>query len=356
VIKVVIIDLIVAIISCSHLLAIAQTRALRSEPLTQKVTLYYNGAAELTTRENATFKREVEMNLNAMIFNGVYQDYDLKDNLIEEGYFHEGHKQGLRNQYFADRSIKLTIDFSDHDFVIWQLTNDAKEPTVVNGTGKFSLPFFYGTGTTLQPRWKQGNMEGEFQFGKRVGTWNYYDLAKNKTDEEVYEKGRFVSRTHYENGAVLELDYRKDISLSLSTLLEEIFLFDKTTCANVNIGVSGNIVYPATFKRPPTFAGGIKRLLLLLASRVPIPENTQVTVIISINEKGFVTGLDVQQGVSRQINASLLELVRGMELKFFPAIRKGKPYASTLYLPLYGGDTGIKLIEALPYDFIQEEF
>ena len=139
----------------------AQQRAITPEPVIQKVTLYYNGAAELTTPDKATLKREVEMNITAMVFHGVYQDFDLQDNLIEEGYFHEGHKKGLRNQYFNNRLLKSSIDFSEKDFVIWQLKNDQKEDMVVNGSGKFSIPFFYGTGTTLQPRWKQGILEGE---------------------------------------------------------------------------------------------------------------------------------------------------------------------------------------------------
>ena len=67
-------------------------------------------------------KRVADFNITAMVFDGVYQDYDLNDHLIAEGYFHEGHKRSLHNEYFSDRTLKSTIDYLDNnDFVIWQL-------------------------------------------------------------------------------------------------------------------------------------------------------------------------------------------------------------------------------------------
>lgn len=332
-------------------LSSAQPGSFRKKSVTQKVTLYYNGAAEITSPEKASMKRMVELNLDAMVFHGVYQDFDLNDNLIAEGYFHEGKKIGLRTEYFKDHSLKSSIEFSTTDFIIWQLKNEAKESVVTNGSGKFSIPFFYGTGTTLQPRWKQGTLEGEFRFGKRMGTWNYFDLAKNKIDEEVYENGKFVKRIHYENEESTELSYPKVVYLSLNNLIEEVFSYDKQLYSNVNKSCGQQITYPVKFSRSATFAGGLKRLLLFIAQRIVIPDNAQVVIQLSIDNEGFVTSSAIQQGVSRQLDAACLESINNVELKFFPAIKKGKPYSSLLYVPIYGGAAGLKLIEDLPYDF-----
>jgi antitoxin component YwqK of YwqJK toxin-antitoxin module len=342
------------LLTCYNFL-LAQPRSFQREPLIEKITLYYDGAAELTSSDKASVKRIVEMNLDAMVFHGVYQDFDLNDNLITEGYFHEGHKQGLRNEYFKDRSLKSTIDFSGDDFVIWQLKSELKQDLVVNGTGKFTLPFFYGTGTTLQPRWKQGKVKGEFQFGKRIGKWHYVDLGNTKLDEEEYDKGKFTRRWHYENGDSVELNYPKTIYFSLSSLMEGVFKFNSQNYFNLTKCFSERVSYPPTFNRAATFAGGLKRLLLLIAQRVPVPENSQMVIRISINENGIVTSTSVEQGLSKLLDAAAVAVIKSVELKFFPAIRKGKPYSSELYLPIYGGAEGIKLIEALPYDFIQPD-
>ncbi len=334
----------------------AQPRNQPQRSVIQKVTLYYNGAAQLTLPEKATFKRVADLNISAMVFDGVYQDFDLNDKLIAEGYFHQGHKRSLLNEYFPDRSLKSSIDFSENDFVIWQLKSVDKVETVTNGSGKFTIPFYYGMGTTLQPRWRQGMMEGEFQFGKRVGLWTYFDLNKSKLDEEVYDKGKLVNRIHFEaNGSSVELDYKKEIVLSLSTLLEEIMVFDETSFVNLNDAFAKSVTYSTTFNRPPTFAGGLKRLLLLIANHIGIPETTSLLIVVSINEQGVVTGSSIQQGISRTIDASALDYLRSLDKKLFPAIRKGKPYSSQLYLPIYGGAEGTKRILELPFDFVQEE-
>jgi hypothetical protein len=137
--------------------------------------------------------------------------------------------------------------------------------------------------------------------------------------------------------------------------MEEVFKFNSQNYFNLTKCFSERVSYPPTFNRAATFAGGLKRLLLLIAQRVPVPENSQMVIRISVNENGIVTSTSVEQGLSKLLDAAAVEVIKSVELKFFPAIRKGKPYSSELHLPIYGGEEGIKLIEALPYDFIQPD-
>jgi hypothetical protein len=298
----------------------------------------------------------VELNVSAMVFNGVYRDYDLQDHLVEEGYFNQGVKRGLVNEYFIDRTIKSTIDYTENDFVIWQLKGDAKEDVILNGSGKFMRTYFYIVGTTLQPRLKQGTLSGEFKMGKRFGTWFYHDLNKTKTDEEFYEEGKLVKRIHNEaDGTSLELAYKKEIIISIGSLAEEAMVFDANAYGILNSSFEQNISYPAKFNRPATYAGGLKKMLLLIKKNNPLPEGTALVVRATINERGYLTSCEGESALSRAVNDRAAAMVRSHEKIFFPAIRNGKPISSKLFLLVYGGEEGMKLINELPFDFTQEE-
>jgi len=51
-----------------------------------KLTFYYNMNWELTTHEKSFVRREAYFDLQEMVFDGVYQDYNKDDKLIAEGY------------------------------------------------------------------------------------------------------------------------------------------------------------------------------------------------------------------------------------------------------------------------------
>src|SRR6478609_8053891 len=129
------------VIGCGGIDLFGQSAHPRSEPI--KLTFYYNMNWELTTPEKSFARREAYFDLQEMVFDGVYQDYNKDNKLIAEGYYAHGKKSGIQTEHFADQSIKQTIEFSDGDFIIWQLVNDKREFEIARGTGKFTLPYFY---------------------------------------------------------------------------------------------------------------------------------------------------------------------------------------------------------------------
>src|SRR5882762_2213658 len=141
------------------------------QPTSMKVVFYYTLNWELTTHEKSFFKREADFDLMAMSFDGVYKDYDKEDKLIAEGLYSKGEKRGLQNEYFNDRSLKSTIEYLNLDFTIWELKDENREVRITGGTGQFSLNYLYVSGLVSQPVWKHGVLNGEFHFGRRVGTW-----------------------------------------------------------------------------------------------------------------------------------------------------------------------------------------
>src|SRR6185295_10531876 len=106
--------------------------------------------------------------------------------------------------------------------------------------------------------------------GTRVGTWTYRDMDKVKTDEEIYENGKLVKRIHFSEDPPVELDYTKDIIVSVNTLLTDNFAFDHDSFKSLNEVFEKSLVYPADYERGIAFPGGIRKLLLLLSKNAEI--------------------------------------------------------------------------------------
>ncbi len=318
-----------------------QSHNITSDPV--KLTFYYNPNWELTTPEKAYFKREAYFDLQEMVFDGVYKDYNKENRLIAEGYYAHGTKSGMQTEHFEDQSIKLTIEISTDDFIIWQLVNDKREYQVAKGTGKFSLRYFYFFDFYL----KQGILYGEFQNGKRAGVWNYYDLKKNKTDVEYYEKGKLLKRTYFNKSDSMLLHSKKEIILSVSSINTEALVVDKESFATVNQYFETKVTYPSSFQRSVTYPGGLKRLLRLLI-QADVADKNVVLVKVRVNEHGQVLKSIIVRSVDEYTDERVLKSLSNHEARFLPAMKQGKPYPLTIYLPVSGGEEWERLLNEMP--------
>ena len=289
-------------------------------------------------------KADIQTSSNPRI--GVYQDYNKDNKLIAEGYYAHGRKSGIQTEHFEDQSIKSTIEFSDDDFVIWQLVNDKREYEIAKGTGKFSLHYFYFFDYYL----KQGTFSGEFQNGKRAGTWVYRDLKKIKTDVEYYKNGKLQYRTHFTKNDSMELRTKKEIILSVNAINTEALIFDKSAFTSVNQYFETQITYPATFQRNVSYPGGIKRLLRLL-TEADVPEHNLVLVKIKINEHGQVLKADIVRSVDPNTDERVLKAIELHQSRLVPAMKNGKPYPTVIYLPVSGGERWEKTLQEMPTEW-----
>jgi len=298
---------------------------------------------ELTTREKSFVRREAYFDLQEMVFDGVYQDYNKDNKLITEGYYAHGKKRGIQTEHFEDQSIKSTIEFSDGDFIIWQLVNDKHEFEIARGTGKFSLPYFYFFDYYL----KQGTFSGEFQNGKRWGTWVYRDLKKYITDIEYYRNGGFLRRTHFAKNDSVSLSISKEMILSINAINTESLVYDKDSFTSLSQYFETQITYPSSFQRSVTYPGGIKRLLRLLMD-ANVPENYLSLIKIKIDEHGQVLKTLIVRSVDPDTDARVLKSFEDRQAKLLPAIKDGKPYPTIFYLPVSGGERWEKTLNDLP--------
>jgi len=321
-----------------------QTRYVNSEPV--KLTFHYNMNWELTTLEKSFVRREAYFDLQEMVFDGVYQDYNKDNKLIAEGYYAHGKRRGIQTEHFEDQSIKSTIEFSDNDFVIWQLVNDKKEYQVAKGTGKFLLQYFYFFDYYL----KQGTFSGEFQNGKRSGTWVYRDVKKNITDVEYYRNGEFLSRTHFAKNDSVILPISKEMILSINAINTESLVFDKQAFTSLSQYFETQITYPTSFQRNVTYPGGIKHLLRLMMD-ANVPENYLSLVKIKIDEHGQVLKSSIVRSVDPETDARVLQSVEQHQSRLLPPMKDGKPYPIIFYLPVSGGERWEKTLHDMPSEF-----
>ncbi|MBS1505309.1 MAG: hypothetical protein JSS79_01575 [Bacteroidetes bacterium] len=313
-----------------------------------KITFYYNVNWELTTQEKSVVKREAYFNLKDMVFDGVYSDSNADGKVVEEGYYAHGKKSGMQTEYYNDRSIKSTIEYTGGDFIIWQKMNPDKTYEVIRGTGKFTANYYYFFDWYL----KSGTMTGEFLNGKKVGQWTYYNSTKVKTDVEHYKNGKLIDRYVFTKNDSAAATSGKEIILSVNAILTESLAFDKTAFTNTNQFFESQVAYPADFNRTVTYPGGIRRLLFLLSEQTGVPENNLLMIKLKIDEHGQILKTNVIVSVDEDTDNRGLEVLKLHEPRLAPAFSNGKPIASTIYLPVSGGEKWLKMLQEAPTEWL----
>ncbi len=328
-----------------HVFAQAEYPITKEDPL--KITLYYNQSWELTTPENSVFRREADFDLQDMVFDGVYKDYNKSNNLIAEGYYAQGTKRGIQTTYYDNQSIKSTIEYSDWDFIIWQMVNTNKEYQVTRGTGKFTIDYYYYNDLKFKP----GILTGEFLNGKRVGKWVFTDMNKTKTDVEYYKNGDLKKRYIFTKTDSIEVVAKKEIFLSVYSLYTEALAYDKTVFTSVNQFFESQVGYPSSFQRTIAYPGSLKRLLWLLAQETDVPNRNLALIKLKIDEHGQILKLNIVRSVDENTDDRVLNAIYQHDPRFLPAMRDGKPIATTIYLPVASGEEWMKTLHEMPIEW-----
>lgn len=305
----------------------------------KKVTLYCNDRGELTSPEKSTFSREALLDFNDIQLTGMYKDFSKENKLIGDGFYDQGLKRGLYTEYFENGSVRSTIENDDNGFIIWELTNERKEFEIARGSGKFAIPYRDFTDgpstTTLNPG--GGILTGEFQDGKRVGKWTYTNASGKKTDEEIYEKGSLVKRIVFsESGALKgETNFRKSIVVSRSSLPVEAFHVDPKTYTHLNQFFEQNVQgYPVIMNRRMTYPGGLKKLLVLIASNLQVQATGHTyPARLKVNKHGRLK-IRLPPYIDESLENEFMRVIKPYEHKLLPAIKNGKPYWSSIRIPI----------------------
>lgn len=300
----------------------------------QEVTLYLNDNWELTTSEKSTYKREAKVNLKEMTLDGSYKDYDKKGKLSGDGTYSKGTKTGIHRIY-KDETLVSAIEYTNNEFIIKELADPNGNKMVINGTGKFTIPYIYFEYYFEIRQWMDGILTGEFQDGKRVGKWTY----NGKHDyEEFYEGGVLIKITAKQR----EIKHNLEIVLSPTSQAIEKLNFDNRVFKNL---YSYFEVYPIqntdTLQRHITYPGGIPKLMDLISQNLKFPKEDRmnkiqgkVIVSIRVDEHGNVKSYKITKPLSPTYDEEALRVIKLFEKKLCPALYKGKAHESIISIPI----------------------
>jgi len=339
---------VLAIALCVASEAFAQPSSKKHEPV--KLIFYYDAVWELTTPENSLYRREAYFDLTDMVFDGVFSDYNRKDELIADGFYNHGIKSGIHTEY-ANHSVRTKVEYAGETFTFWEW-NDGKNAGVQNGNGKFTTPIFYFVIVDGQVVPKHGTLTGEFRNGRRTGKWTYNDSKGLKEDEELYSNGQLVKRIQYVENESVEVKEGKAVYLSLNSLNTESLAYDKVSFANLNQYFRQYVTYPSTLSRNATYPGGIRLLLKRMANEMTVPERNIEVIELRINESGEVIRTKIVRSINRTYDDLTERLFLLHRKKFLPAIYNGKPVMSVIYLPIASGDEWMKTLEEAPLSYL----
>jgi antitoxin component YwqK of YwqJK toxin-antitoxin module len=190
----------------------------------EKVTLYYNSNWQVTKKDNATYFREAEFDLNNFKLDGSVIDYTLNGTLLMKGNYISDKKNGefaffynngnLKSKgnydndkrvgyweyFYKDNKLKQKIFFPPkspyRDFSVVEYYDSKGNQLIKNGTGKWINDSIEGT--TLD-RSSLDKLIGEFKDSVKVGEWKLYRVSDNKIiHRERFRKGKFIDATVYE--------------------------------------------------------------------------------------------------------------------------------------------------------------
>lgn len=318
----------------------------------EKITIFYDGDWNITSSDNFQFRREAKFDFVKIVFDGEYKDYDKANHLIGEGNYSHGVKIGVHKTYFIDGSLKTALEWNNNEFTIEELKNDNSQTLVTQGTGKFMLAYSFPHSSKR----KAEKFQGEFKNGKRVGHWIYFDSLGKACYEEIYKNGILRESLQPINNAPTSLDSLLNKSLggkmpkSLPTpkqLIQlvpddriESFDFDRKVYDNLYAHFSSiktNSVDSLTshirFPGATDYTQLISRYMRYPIKARQYAVSGKVVVRVTIDARGQAKNHKIINSIDL-LDAEALRIIHLFDGKWFPALRKGKPYESLITIPI----------------------
>jgi len=135
----------------------------------EKIQLYFNNNWEVTNKDKAVYVREAEYDLQNFTLNGKVTDRDLTGNLMMEGNYVNGKRNGEFKFYYADGNIESTGKF-------------------LNGKRNGKWGYNYPNGL-LEKGFER--ITGQFKDSLKSGVWKLTRISDNKLlQTDRFRKGK----------------------------------------------------------------------------------------------------------------------------------------------------------------------
>lgn len=345
-----------------------------------KVVLYYNENWLLTSKEKASFVREVELDMDNFVFDGKVTDSDLRCNKVMEGVYSNGKRNGefifyyangfieskgsyqnnLRNglwEYFYPNSkIKQKVIFYPNNsmvekFAVTDYFDRKGNQLVKNGTGKW-IDDSIRSGLFEKTQLKR--LTGKFKDSLKVGEWRLVNLSDGRlVHSETFVKGKFVSSVvlspaSNEYGStsteimpklqdVYFSKFRQTDSFEIDTTAfpKSLMNADVVTILKKLTGIEYEIR-----NRKAMYPDGDYDLFQFIASNIKYPQRAlenkisgKVYIGVKIDSKGNQKEARVLFGLNKELDLEALRVISLIK-KWLPEISEGMPVESSITIPV----------------------
>lgn len=345
----------------------------------EKITLFYNSYWEITNKENASFYREAEYDLNSLKLNGEVRDYTLNGVPLMIGHYSLDKRNGNFIFYYQNGNTKSQGNYKDDRRVgMWDYyyeNGKTKQKAIfyeVPGITLFNITEYYdrngnqlimnGTGSWINDSIESNSLEdnglfrllGQFKDNLRTGTWKLIRISDNMiVHTENFRKGRFLSATVYEplfnsygttNFEFLDkfpdenIDrLKKTENLALDTTVFPFTILSADVSTILKI-ITGKDYYIKN--RRAMYPYGDQSLFMFIAANIKYPVSAlqnkisgKVYIKVVIDSLGKPKEVTILKGVNRDLDSEALRVISLID-NWFPALNEGKPVESTISIPV----------------------
>jgi TonB family protein len=345
----------------------------------EKIKLFYNSDWKITNEDKAVYYRESEYDLNDFKLDGKVYDYTLSGNLMMEGIYLNGKRNGSFTFNYDNGKIKNEGNYENNrrigNWKYYYANGQLKQIIIfknVSNTNDLSVVEFYdregnqlienGTGNWINDSIQTGmfdleslkTLKGQFKDSLKTGEWKLTRLSDNKLmHSERFKKGKFTSATVYNmqfnyygtmTSEIInkipdenfpKLEYTENFELDTTVFPETLLYSDVETIFKTVTGKEYKIQ-----NRTAGYIYGDYNLLEFLSKniRYPIPalENKitgKVYVGVVIDSLGYTKNVTLVKVVQKDLDNEAQRVVK-LVSKWLPAIQNGQTVESTITIPV----------------------
>ncbi|MDX9848391.1 MAG: TonB family protein [Tenuifilaceae bacterium] len=350
----------------------------------EKVKLFYNSDWKITQEDKATYFREAEYDFNSFKLDGRVLDYSISGNLLMEGTYLKGKRNGHFTFYYSNGvpksrgnyengrrignweyyynngQLKQVILFPGRDpnnfkmfepFIVLEYFDREGKQLVANGTGTWTNDSIQAGMFDIK---SLSTLTGQVKDSLKHGKWELVRVSDGKVmHRERFKKGKLVGAEifdaqgkHYgttssevlqkitdENNA--KLASTEKFELDTTVFPKALLLSDVETIFSTVTGKEFNIQ-----NRDAGYISGDYSLLEFIARNLRYPIYAierkitgKVYVGVVIDSLGHTKDITLVKGVHKELDNEAKRVV-GLVNTWLPAIRNGKAVESTITIPV----------------------
>ena len=349
-----------------------------------KIKLYYNSDWKITKEDKATYFRESEYDLNNFKLDGKVYDYSISGNLLMEGSYLNGKRNGSFTFYFNNGKVKNKGKYENNRRVgKWEYYyNNGQLKQVILFKGEetnnfrmfetFTVLEYYnitsnqllkdGTGIWINDSIQEGmfdtnslkTLTGQFKDSLKHGKWELIRIYDNKLMHlERFKKGKFIGAEIYDAqgnyyGATsseiinkipdennTKLACTEKFELDTAVFPKALLFSDVETIFKTVTGKEHKIQ-----NRVAGYIYGDYSLLEFIAKNIRYPISAfekKITGIVYvgvvIDSLGHTKEVKLVKGVNEDLDNEAQRVVKLLN-KWMPALNDGKAVESTITIPV----------------------